>query len=365
MPTLHSPAPPRAGTEPPWPDDGAARCDVHVQAEVVVAQRPSGLDAVVVKAARCHNARLQAEVVLAERRPPFELWLVEPFLSEIAWLRDLARHLHWLERDSCHRAADAARVLVDPQASPVEQAEAREVLREFMLEDLRFNDAAVRRRFNHRELARLDPFAMWGALIAELLSERWRKCASDWPLFYLRYALVLAADRYYKDAVKDLRQRDAEHVELEVLDRQPLPAWERKGEPNGQDQKHLAQPSHPIHKPGAAPRVIQELIMKCDLATVLGRVKGLPQDVGALIEHRVRDGGPDADLVESSGWSEAQLEKAQTSWRDTWRATMQELFADSGYAPTPPELAWRKWRKWRKFNFENPRQNGPTTPLTQ
>ncbi len=366
MDVIHtsSPAPPRAGTGPGMAQAGGRR-EVIVHAELVVAERTSGLDAMVLAAVeklRRQNVWPHAEVVGGERRLPFELSVVEEFLRQTAWLRDIVRHLRWLQWATCRIATRAAEVLVDQNATAEARAEAEAVLQEFVLEDLHFSDDAVRRQFNRRELDRLDPFfglPLWRTLIAELLSGRWRKCASDWPLFYLRYALVLQAERYYFEAVDDLRQRDAGHEPVEVLDRQPLPAWERKAEPKDRDQERLPRPTGPLFKPNQVPHVIARMIVEHDLAIVLGRVKGLPQDVGALIEHRVLADARDADLVETSGWSEAQLETAQTAWRNTWCSVVQDSFADpkAAYRLTPPQKEWKKWRKWRKSNFENPRQN--------
>ncbi len=352
----HHPAPPPAAPGAGMAAQAGGRREVVLHAEVVVAERPSGFDAVMLAAVenlRRQNGCLHAELVAAERRP-FELALIEPFLPEIAWLCDLARHLRWLQWDACQRAAQAAAVLLDPHASPAERDEARAILEEFVREDLRFDDRGIRSRFDSRELERLDPFVglpLWKTVLGELRSGRWQNSTNDQPVGYLRTALVREAMRYYVAGVDDLRRHDAKHAELDVLDRHQSP--------KDQNQERLPLPTHPINKPNQVPRVIENLEVECDLASVLGHLRRLPKDVAALITHRVLNGGRDADLTGEIGWSESRLGAAQAAWR-YWRPKVQALFAapEAGYDPVPPDQAWKKWRKWRNFNYGNPRQNG-------
>jgi hypothetical protein len=296
---------------------------------------------------------VHAEVDTALEVAPWDVRAAVEVDRARRWVHDLIVLLRRHQRDACHRATDAARTLLDKRASPEEQARAQAAMEEFIVEDLRFRDDTVRRNFAYRLLERIDPFMglpFWTALIGELRSRRWMRCESDWPLLYVRRAMYAEAHRHYVARAQELRQRDNADLPVEALEWKALPAWERiAAEPELLNAKrhprtHL-RPSGPIHKV-EVPKQIGQLVVELDTAAVLRKV-GVPERVRELIEWRVMDGGADVDIAAALGWSAAQLEAAQTAWRETWSSPVRNLCTAGTYSPTLPVGAWNKHQKAR------------------
>jgi hypothetical protein len=241
----------------------------------------------------------QLDTVLAQE--------IERILREHRWLHDVVKMVRKHHRDACRRAADAALVLADSAASMEDRIEARTVLEEFVVEDLCFDDGVVRRRFNPRLLDRIEAFdglPLWTALTAEILSKRWSRCESDWPLWYLRYAMYLEATRYYGDHLKRLRHRDKRELPIRTLD--------------GATTK----------------KALRAIEVRIDRDTILRRA-GAPGPVTALVRYRAVCDDSDSEIAESLGWTPRKLEATQAAWRRTWSVPVRALAVASGYRPRP------------------------------
>lgn len=298
---------------------------------------------------------VHAEVDTALEVAPWDVRAAVQIDRERRWVKDLIALLRRRQRDACRRATDAVRTLLDERASPEEQAGARAAMEEFIVEDLNFREDAVRRRFNYRLLERIDAFMglpFWTALAGELRSNRWMRCDSDWSLLYVRGAMYVEAYRYYVDRAQELRQQDGEELPVEALEWKPLTAWERMNAAEVEDRssgkrrrRTHVMPTGPIHKE-EVPKVIRSLVVELDTKAVLSKV-GLPERVPELVERRVIDGGTDVDIQAMLGWSAAELEAAQTAWRDTWSKPVQELFTKGKYEATSSADERKKHRKNR------------------
>ena len=260
----------------------------------------------------------------------------------------------------------AARVLTTCRASPAERAEAETALVWFTTEYLLFseqtqdNDLAldqlierfekpVRARFDRRFLERMERFPFWPAIIAELVSGRWRHADVQRSVAYVRVALLRVAFRYYAEAVQELRSRDHKEVPGDSLVWEALAADDVEPEPLPRTGDHTGQAStrstDPIDKPWV-PMEIQTVVVRVDMEHVLEEA-GVPEVIATFVRHSGINGATGVEIAEEVGWSANRLEAVQTSWRDTWRPRMQEAFATGGYTPTPAETAWKKFSKMR------------------